>query len=152
MIIAIDPGVSGGIACFKGGRVICCAMPQTFSDIHKALSDLSQGVPQCRDRVFLEKVHAMPGNGVVSMFTFGENYGYLRGVCHTLRYSIEDVPPQAWQKALQCGSKGKIPQTEWKNLLKNKAQQLYPDLRVTLATADALLILEWAKRFRGEFT
>jgi hypothetical protein len=56
------------------------------------------------------------------------------------------VPPKKWQQALGLGSAKDLTKTQWKNKLKNKAQQLYPQIKVTLATADALLIYEAARR------
>ncbi len=61
------------------------------------------------------------------------------------RIPFEEVTPQKWQKTLSCLSRGD------KNITKAKAQQLFPGLRVTHATADALLIAEYARRHaRGE--
>jgi len=60
---------------------------------------------------------------------------------------VELVRPQKWQKALGLGSaSGCASKTEWKNKLKAAAQRLYPHLKPTLATADALLILDFARR------
>lgn len=56
-----------------------------------------------------------------------------------------EVTPQKWQKALQLGTKGNKSNTEWKNKLKARAQQLFPNVPMTLAVADALLILEYSK-------
>jgi len=150
-IIGIDPGKSGGIAVIAdlvtGPHVDTCKLSGTERDIYDALEPycqwVLQGVP-CK--AYIEKVHARPGQGVTSMFTFGRNYGFLRGLLIALGIPFEEVTPQKWQKAMGCMSKGD------KNVTKQKAQQLFPDLKITHATADALLIAEYGRRTekRGE--
>jgi hypothetical protein len=87
---------------------------------------------------------AQPGS---AMFRFGEHFGFVKGVIQALSIRLVLVRPQVWQKgfglgtASACGSK-----TEWKNKLKAEAQRRFPHLKVTLKTADALLILEYAER------
>ncbi|HEV7926093.1 MAG TPA: hypothetical protein VGR14_12095, partial [Verrucomicrobiae bacterium] len=87
---------------------------------------------------------AQPGS---TAFKFGRNFGFILGVLQTLGIRVELVRPQKWQKALSLGSAtGCASKTEWKNKLKASAQRLYPHLKPTLATADALLILDYARR------
>lgn len=87
----------------------------------------------------LEKVHAMPGNGGVSMFSFGQNFGFWRGVLQGLRIPFVMVTPQAWQKGLVPP---KVKGPDRKRALKQLAAERYPNLKVTLKTADALLMLK----------
>ena len=87
----------------------------------------------------LERVHAMPGQGVTSMFSFGANYGYWRGVLQGLRIPFTEVHPRTWQKGLMLG---KVQGAERKRKLKQVASERYPDQKVTLKNADALLLLE----------
>jgi crossover junction endodeoxyribonuclease RuvC len=89
---------------------------------------------------YVEKVHAMPKQGVSSVFTFGESFGFIRGLLTAHKISYELVTPQKWQKAMQCESKGN------KNITKAAAQRLFPDRKITHATADALLIAEYGRR------
>jgi hypothetical protein len=110
----------------------------------------------------------MPGS---RMFTFGRGFGFLLGVLQTLGYRVELVKPQKWQKALGLGNSGKVKpdlskcatelekseekkrvkklnaaaKVEWKNKLKAEAQRRFPHLKVTLETADALLLLEYGR-------
>jgi hypothetical protein len=150
-ILAIDPGASGGLAVAHLGKVVCHAMPATQGD----LLDLIQSIKSAADIegvalvCVLEEVNgfvgkAQPGS---AMFKFGEHYGFIKGAVQALRIKLELVRPQAWQKgfglgtASHCASKG-----EWKNKLKAEAQRRFPHLKVTLKTADALLILEWVPR------
>lgn len=86
---------------------------------------------------------AQPGS---AMFKFGRNTGFLTGVIMALGFRLDLVRPQKWQKALSLGSSRECPsKTVWKNKLKAVAQRKFPDLDVTLATADALLILDYAE-------
>jgi hypothetical protein len=93
--------------------------------------------------VSLEKVGGytggtgQPGS---AMFKFGMGYGFIQGALMTLGARIELVAPQAWQKAMGCLTKGD------KNVSKRRAQELFPTLKVTHATADALLIAEFNRR------
>ncbi len=80
------------------------------------------------------------------MAIYAGNWGFIRGVLTALGYRIVLVGPKAWQKALSLGTATGMSKTEWKNKLKNRAEQLYPGIKVTLTTADALLILEAARR------
>lgn len=143
-MIAIDPGASGGIASMTvNGVVSAVKMPETEGDILKLLSNLKT----YHDTLFIEQVGGYIG-GVGSpgsaMFNFGRGFGFLLGVAMSLSYRIEMVRPQTWQKALGLGnSKSMASKTAWKNKLKAEAQRRFPDLNVTLSTADALLILEY---------
>ena len=76
----------------------------------------------------------MPKQGVASVWTFAQNYGTLLGILAALKITRYHVTPYIWQKTLQCLSKGD------KNITKRRAQELFPDIKITHATADALLI------------
>lgn len=149
-LIAVDPGKSGGIAIWPEGAHFptAFAMPETDGDLVlelRTLKDASTAEPVA----FIEQVtgfrpgRKQPGS---HMFTFGENYGFIRAVLQTLGFRIELVRPQQWQRALALGTSSGLEPRDWKNKLKTKAQQLYPSCKVTLKTADALLLLEYARR------
>jgi hypothetical protein len=149
-IVAIDPGKEGGIAyqLANDPAVVALAMPATEGDILALLSLImtNSNRKEAQPVAFLEQVGGFikgrpaPGS---AMFNFGRNFGFLLGCLQTLGFRIELVRPQDWQKALALG-KSDGNKTAWKNKLKQRAQQLYPNLQVTLNTADALLILEHA--------
>jgi len=143
-IIAIDPGKSGGIAVFskeKNKVIEVIKMPETAQDVLSFLT-FYQNNSIC----YLEKVGGLPGMGGSSMFNFGKGFGHLEMALLCRKIPTVEVTPQKWQKALQLGVKGKKSNTDWKNKLKSKAQQLYPYVgKITLATSDALLILEYAR-------
>ena len=92
---------------------------------------------------YIENVHAMPKQGVVSVFKFGQNYGSLLTFLTCFKIPYEKVSPVKWQRALGCLSGGD------KNVTKAKAQELFPGLQITHAIADALLIAEYGRRVRS---
>ena len=92
---------------------------------------------------YVEKVHSSPQMGVTSAFTFGQGYGALLMLLTCKGIPFEQVTPQKWQKAMGCMSKGD------KNVTKRRAQELFPNLKITHATADALLIGEYGRRLRA---
>lgn len=119
-------------------------MPDTLQDLWELIQDIQHG--QCiwpnklPCKAYLEQVHSMPGQGVASSFKFGQGYGSLEMALTAAGIPFERVTPQKWQKALGCLTKGQ------KNVSKRKAQELFPTMKVTHATADALLIAEWGRR------
>lgn len=143
IIIGLDPGASGGIAWITDGKPCVEKMPDTLQDLWQLLSDIAvmdihHGYNECK--AYLEQVHSMPGQGVASSFKFGQGYGALEMALTAAGIPFERVTPQKWQKALGCLTKGD------KNVSKRKAQELFPQMKVTHATADALLIAEYGHR------
>jgi hypothetical protein len=152
-IIAVDPGLSGGIAAFPYGPNgtpprKAFAMPDTETDIRDLLVSM-QGL--FGTRLFIEDVGGYvggPGQPGSAMFKFGRNFGFILGVATAYKWRIELVRPQKWQKALGLGNSRGLSKTEWKNKLKAEAQRRFPTTAgVTLKTADALLLLEYAKLY-----
>lgn len=139
--IGVDPGQSGGIAVISKQGVEAFKMPQTEKDI----AELFQRIAFSPEPVaYLEKVHAMPKQGVSSTFKFGVGYGGLRMALTCSGIRFEDVTPARWQKKLGCLTKGD------KNITKQKAQQLFPEIKVTHALADALLIAEYGRQIERD--
>ncbi|MGO8678596.1 MAG: hypothetical protein ACLQVX_22350 [Limisphaerales bacterium] len=145
-VIAIDPGASGGIAVRRNGQPAdAMPMPPTEGDLVELLRQLA--ADPASTVAMVEEVggyvgHEQPASRA---FTFGRNFGFLLGALQTLGVRVDLVRPQKWQKALGLGHASNCAsKTEWKNKLKACAQRLYPNLRPTLATADALLLLEYA--------
>ena len=142
--IGIDPGCNG-----------CIAMIGEHGEQHEHLklknateTEIAKFVRDCRDEAgtlyqivaAIEFVRSTPQMGVVSAFTFGRSYGFLRGLLAANGIKREDVTPQKWQAELGCRSKGD------KNVTKAKAQELWPNEKITHANADAMLIAEYARR------
>lgn len=151
-IIAIDPGKNGGFAFGRTDlRPMVVRMPKRIEDIGKQLKVLVSHADQCEIVVYLEKVHSMPHQGVVSVFTFGQWYGALIGAITTLGLDLRHVTPQEWQKSFTFKEKRKdVGREEWKRVLKRKAQRLYKRIKLTGCTADAILIYNYAARILGE--
>lgn len=141
--MGIDPGQGGGIAVLGPNSkcLFAVKIPQTERDVWE-LVDIDY---TCI--AIIEKVHSMPKQGVASSFKFGRSYGFLRGCLIASGIPFDEVTPQAWQKGLEIPKRQKSESnTQWKNRLKAKAQQLFPSEQITLATADALLIAEYCRR------
>jgi hypothetical protein len=146
-MIAIDPGASGGIAMEDTtvpGLVGTWAMPAT----HKEIVDVLELTVDKTPVAYVEQLVKYTGRNMPSsaMATYASNWGIIIGALLAFKFRIVEVPPKLWQKVLGLGTSKGMSKTEWKNKLKGLAQKLYPNLTVTLKTADALLILEAAKR------
>ena len=109
LIIGIDPGISGSICFFQEGKILeVIEMPtmaegkknkrqvngaQIYNEILKKTNNTKNNV-----RVVIEQVSAMPGQGVTSMFNFGQSYGILKGICSAMQLPMYFVRPAKWKK------------------------------------------------------
>ena len=149
-ILAIDPGASGGIVeLWPDGNAAACAMPDD-ADLRDLIDEWKNNVllndykPVC----FLELVGGYIGGSPApgsAMFNFGNGYGYIRGCLAAYRIETRLVRPQTWQAGIP-GVKGCKEKADRKRALKEHAARLFPGLKVTLSTADALCIADWARR------
>lgn len=151
-IIGIDPGASGGIAWISDGKPCVEKMPETLQDLWELICDIRDG-GEPRQRLdkavlghvaYIEQVHSSPQMGVKSAFTFGNGFGRLEMALTAAGIPFERVRPQVWQKSLGCMTKGD------KNVSKRKAQELFPQLKITHATADAILLAEFGRRLQNQ--
>ena len=110
IIIGIDPGISGSICFLKEGKILdVIEMPtmtdgkknkrqvnasQIYNEIYKRIDNLENE----DTRVVIEQVSAMPGQGVTSMFNFGQSFGILKGVCSAMQLPMYFVRPAKWKK------------------------------------------------------
>ena len=138
--IGIDPGCNGGIAWITDGKACAEKMPDMLYDIWFLILDIKM-TGDCR--AVIEQVHSSPQMGVKSAFTFGNGFGRLEMALTAAAIPFERVRPQVWQKALGCMTKGD------KNITKRRAQELFPDIKVTHAIADSLLIAEYNRRIKS---
>ena len=141
MLVAIDPGVSGGIAWKDNDGIVQAApMPDTQGDIVDHLRFLkSQGNVAA---VYLERTGGyMSGNSGPSACKFARGCGFLEGAVMALAMPLIEVAPHNWMKAI-----GSFPsdKRERKNAIKNLMQARYPHLTITLSTSDALGLLTYA--------
>ena len=110
MIIGIDPGISGSICFFKDGKIIDVIEMPTMTDgkknkrqvngsqIYNELTKRIDSHDQENTRVVIEQVSAMPGQGVTSMFNFGQSFGILKGICSAMQLPMFFVRPAKWKK------------------------------------------------------
>ena len=139
--IGIDPGASGAIAVLRddSSDVQFIKNDVTERDSYEWLCDngLADGYGTT---AIIERVAAFPGQGASSTFKFGKSYGFLRGLLIACCIPFSEVSPVKWQTAMQCRSGGD------KNVTKARAQQLFPNVKITHANADAILLAEFARR------
>lgn len=144
MYIGVDPGKTGAVAILddKGNYINVLDFGQ--EGLMSALIDYAPVVKFA----YLEKVHSMPGQGVVSTFSFGENFGWWQGVLGSLRIPYTTIRPQDWMKkySLQKSSASDKPGLE-------VARKLFPEAPLHLKKyhnrADALLIARACWEDRG---
>lgn len=153
-IIGIDPGKNGGIALITPDSqwIEIHPMPETEMDTIRLLDTLVKERAIKTIHVFIERVSAMPQQGVVSMFTFGRNYGFIRGALMSHYIRMEEVSPNEWQRGLGITPKKKDEdKSAYKKRLVEVAQRLFPGLKdINQKTADALLIAEYGQRIADQ--
>ena len=154
LIIGIDPGISGAICFLKKGKIIdVIEMPimaegkknkkqvngsQIFNEISLRIKDFNK-----EDiKVVIEQVSAMPGQGVTSMFNFGQSFGILKGICSAMHLSMHFVRPAKWKKYFN------LIKSE-KDASRTKAIEIFPYFSTNLSKkkdankADAILIASY---------
>jgi crossover junction endodeoxyribonuclease RuvC len=110
LIIGIDPGLSGSICFFEDGKIIDVIEMPTMTEgkknkkqvngaqIYNEISKRVDKIENQNVRVIIEQVSAMPGQGVTSMFNFGQSFGILKGICSAMRLPMYFVRPAKWKK------------------------------------------------------
>ena len=110
MIIGIDPGISGSICFFQDGIIKDVIEMPTMTDGKKnkkqvngsqVYNEVTKRIKQFEKnqiRVVIEHVSAMPGQGVTSMFNFGQSFGILKGICTAMQLPMYFVRPAKWKK------------------------------------------------------
>lgn len=172
IIMGIDPGLDGAI-CFmaEDGSVLNLSVMPTLKvematkkrvTLKRKSGNVTKLVPSFRrevdiksvadlmgryqpDMAYIEKVNAMPGQGVTSMFSFGFGYGMLVGVCKALQGALVTVlvSPKTWQKGLHQG----VPGESAKDRSLAAAETLFPgQCHGHDGKIDAILITEYARR------
>ena len=150
-IIGIDPGISGAICFFKNGKIIdVIEMPsmaegkknkkqvngnQLYNEIKLRISEIDMH-EVC---VVVEHVTAMPGQGVTSMFNFGQSFGVIKGLCSAMQLPIHFVRPTKWKKYFNLINSSK-------DASRSRAIEIFPNISEKLKRkkdtnkADAILI------------
>ena len=110
LVIGIDPGISGSICFLNDGEILDVIEMPTMTDgkknkkqvngsqIFNEISKRINNVDVKEVRVVIEQVSAMPGQGVTSMFNFGQTFGILKGICSAMQLSMYFVRPAKWKK------------------------------------------------------
>ena len=160
-IIGIDPGLSGGIAILEDNKVQQLfdmpVMPEGKKN--KRQLNSAQLVKLIKDNiinkeevaVIVEQVNAMPGQGVTSMFNFGQTFGAIKGVCAALSLPIFFVRPAKWKKHVELINSSK-------DASRTKAIEMYPTLSNELSKkkdvnkSDAILIARYFNETRYKET
>jgi len=151
--IGIDPGVSGAIAILNSeGQLAVFNAPTVEMKVGKALKrrispEILVSMLQpftIEASAWVEQVSARPGQGVSSMFAFGESYGLVKGILAGLQIQTNTVTPNAWKKAMQLNA--------GKDASRAKAAQMWPQQAGEFSRvkddgkAEAALIAEYGRR------
>ena len=148
-IIGIDPGLSGAIAILENNKVLNIFDIPVMSEGKKNKRQLNSALlvnlikeninKEEEVAVVVEQVNAMPGQGVTSMFNFGQTFGALKGICAALELPIFFVRPSKWKKYFELINSSK-------DATRTKAIEMYPKLSSQLSKkkdvnkSDAILI------------
>jgi crossover junction endodeoxyribonuclease RuvC len=110
LVIGIDPGISGSICFFQDGKINDVVEMPTMtegkknkkqvngSQIFNEISYRTKKIDRKDIKVVIEQVSAMPGQGVTSMFNFGQSFGILKGICSAMQLPMYFVRPAKWKK------------------------------------------------------
>ncbi len=150
LIIGIDPGISGSICFFEDGKILeVIEMPvmnegkknkkqvngaQIYNEFLKRINRKDDEI-----RVVIEQVSAMPGQGVTSMFNFGQSFGILKGICSAMQLPMFFVRPAKWKKYFNLIN-------SQKDASRTRAIEIFPYFSTQLSKkkdsnkADAILI------------
>ena len=151
LIIGIDPGISGSICFFQDGRILNVIEMPTMtegkknkrqvngSQIYNEISKMIDKIEKQKIKVVIEQVSAMPGQGVTSMFNFGQSFGILKGICSAMQLPMYFVRPAKWKKYFNLLNSEK-------DASRTRAIEIFPYFSSQLAKkkdsnkADAILI------------
>ena len=151
LIIGIDPGISGSLCFFEDGKIIdLVEMPNMAegkknkkqvngAQIYNEISSRIRNFEKKDIKVIIEQVSAMPGQGVTSMFNFGQSFGVLKGICAAMQLPMYFVRPAKWKKYFNLINAEK-------DASRTKAIQIFPYISEKLSRkkdsnkADAILI------------
>ena len=154
LIIGIDPGISGSISFFEDGKILDVVEMPTMtegkknkrqvngSQVYNEISKRIKKNDKKDIRVIIEQVSAMPGQGVTSMFNFGQSFGILKGICSAMQLSMYFIRPAKWKKYFNLINSEK-------DASRTKAIEIFPYYSSNLSKkkdsnkADAILIASY---------
>ena len=159
LIIGIDPGISGAICFFEKGKVKDVMDMPTMSEgkknkkqingrqIFTEISSRIENYSKEEISVVVEQVSAMPGQGVTSMFNFGQSFGAIKGICAAMQLPIFYVRPAKWKKYFDLINSAK-------DASRTKVIEIFPKISHLLSKkkdankADAILIASFFEKSR----
>jgi crossover junction endodeoxyribonuclease RuvC len=146
-LVAIDPGLKGAIAVLSDGGISVHRMPIAGKDLDlpTIAAIIKAASPEW---IILEKVGAMPGQGVASTFKFGKGYGMIQGIAAAMEVALELTTPQRWKKVVLHGT------TKDKAAAIAFCRRAFPTIPLVPkgcrvphdGIADALCLLEYGRR------
>ena len=141
--VGIDPGKNGGVAVFWcDGESDSYRFPKLEYQLPQIIKKIKSMAREKKTKLdwVIEDIHALYGSSAKATFSFGKNLGHWEGVLYSSNVKWETVSPKVWQSEYKLSKDKK----RRKNKLKKIAQSIV-DYKVTLATADAILIAKWRK-------
>ena len=151
LVIGIDPGITWSICFFEDGKIIVLIDMPNMADgkkqkkqvngaqIYNEILLRTKNVEKRNIKVVIEHVSAMPGQGVTSMFNFGQSFGVLKGICSAMQLSMHFVRPAKWKRFFNLINAEK-------DASRTKAIEIFPYISTQLSRkkdankADAALI------------
>ena len=148
IFVGIDPGKNGGAAIINEVTnhepTITFRCPKTPMEMALSfMATIPEGVSFDNVMVLIEHVYAMPANGVVSMFSFGQNLGHWEGLLGAFELKPKYVGPRTWMEHYDC--KPGMDKKDRKRYLRGIAEELFPNIKMTFNISDALLIANYNK-------
>ena len=159
IIVGIDPGIAGAICFFSDGKVIDVIDMPTMAEgkknkkqvngrqIYNEIMLIKNKFKNEKMSVIVEQVSAMPGQGVTSMFNFGQSFGVIKGICSAMELPIFYVRPAKWKKHFNLINSEK-------DASRTKVIEMFPRISNKLSRkkdnnkADAILIAQYFEKTR----
>ena len=159
IIVGIDPGISGALCFFSNGNVIDVIDMPTMAEgkknkkqvngrqIFNEILNIKNTFAGHKINVVVEQVSAMPGQGVTSMFNFGQSFGVIKGICSAMELPIFYVRPARWKKYFNLINAEK-------DASRTKVIEMFPKISQKLSRkkdnnkADAILIAKYFENTR----
>ena len=159
IIVGIDPGISGALCFFSNGNVIDVIDMPTMAEgkknkkqvngrqIFNEILNIKNIFAGHKINVVVEQVSAMPGQGVTSMFNFGQSFGVIKGICSAMELPIFYVRPAKWKKYFNLINAEK-------DASRTKVIEMFPKISQKLSRkkdnnkADAILIAKYFENTR----
>jgi hypothetical protein len=138
-ILGVDPGAHGAIAMVSP-MVEVWDLPSIAADLADLMRTWSGSDTV---RVYIEKAQSFPGMGVSGAFNYGAGYGTILGVLGALKFSVVEVSPATWKRALGLSGEATDSVKEKKARARKLARQLFPEANLSRADKAEALLIAW---------